>query len=108
MEEGLAATANGSSKAIDELSQKVRKLDGGANAPASAGAWGQTPVQAPGVNNVVTNFPPPAKDAKKPKPPPGFKPPVPPAADAKPATPLPDFPPAFSVKSDAPAPARLT
>ena len=106
VEEGLAATANGSSKAIDELSQKVRKLDGGpGSAPASAGAWGQTPVQAPGVNNVVTNFPPPAKDAKKPKPPPGFKPPVPPAADAKPATPLPDFTPAFSVKADAPAPA---
>ena len=68
VEEGLAATANGSANLIQELQEKVSKLEGG----------GATGV-APGWNNVVTAVPAPAKKAepkREPKPPPGFNPPV--------------------------------
>jgi len=111
VEEGLAATANGSSKMISELQREVRRLDG---VPASGeNAWKNAPVHVPGVNNVVTNFPAPAtKVGKKPTPPPGFKPPVPPAAnpsgETKNATPLPNFTPAFTVKDGGGAPAAAT
>ena len=109
VEEGLAATANGSSKAISELAQKIQ-TPGVNNVPAAPGAWGNTPVQAPGVNNVVTNFPSPTKQGKKPTPPPGFNPPTPPANLEKPkaATPLPNFTPAIHIKDANAAPAPAT
>jgi alpha-amylase len=101
VEEGLAATANGSSAKINELQRKINTLD---VSPAPPGAWGNTPVQAPGVNNVVTAFPP-GGTKKKPNPPPGFKPPLPPASTP---TPLPNFAPAIQIKNVNAAPASAT
>ena len=112
VEEGLAATANGSSNLIQELQQKMQKLEGAATAAPGMGV----PVQAPGMNNVVKNFPPPPAPAqaapaapatpkREPKPPPGFNPPVPPKpAEPKPAKLPPAFTPSIEIKDGAPGP----
>ena len=113
VEEGLAATANGSSNLIQELQQKMQKLEGAATAAPGMGV----PVQAPGMNNVRQEFPPPPAPAqaapaapatpkREPKPPPGFNPPVPPKpAEPKPAKLPPAFTPSIEIKDGAPGPA---
>ena len=113
VEEGLAATANGSSNLIQELQQKMQKLEGAATAAPGVGV----PVQAPGMNNVVKAFPPPPAPAapapatpkREPKPPPGFNPPVPPKPAApKPAKLPPAFTPSIEIKDGAAAPGPAT
>ena len=77
VEEGLAATANGSANLIQELQQKMQKLEGAATAAPGMGV----PVQAGGTTSSP-RCPAQAERRRRrspkrePKPPPGFNPPV--------------------------------
>ena len=99
IEEGLASAANGSATMLRNLEERMQKLEGGKPLGGVA-----TPVQAPGVNNVLPAFkpptPPPAAPSAPAKKPPSFTP-------AKPAAPkkdAPAFTPAFEIKGDSVAP----
>ena len=111
IEEGLASAANGSAQMLRNLEERMQKLEGG---KPMGGA--PTPVQAPGVNNVLPAFKPatpppaaakPAAPAAPAKKPPAFTPATPPEAPKKDA---PAFTPAFEIKGDkaaaTPAPAQ--